>query len=184
MSRHRPGRLKLLWVSGSPTWQSKRFCFSEFVAAGDPENLNGFPAPVGPDGEWRRNWIRQCAEVVAAVDPVVQVFGSQQDVGRCHPFSAATYHPPALRCRIRGAGLICGRGIKKERAILNIGPGGATGDVKHRVVEPTRQPFRFSGKLEKVEIKLGPNDVFYWHLADMPTVIGGVRYWGVKRTFG
>jgi hypothetical protein len=138
--RTSPGPAETPLGEWEPTWQSKRFCFSEFVAAGDPENLNGFPAPVGPDGEWRRNWIRQCAEVVAAVDPVVQVFGSQQDVGRCHPFSAATYHPPALRCRIRGAGLICGRGIKKERAILNIGPGGATGDVQHSVVEPTREP--------------------------------------------
>jgi hypothetical protein len=71
-------------------------------------------------------------------------------------------------------------------------------------------PFKFTGTLEKVQIKLGPNelapqqrgeleqlkrirpgvsvtepgmeDVRFWHFSDIPRALTNVRCWGVKRT--
>ena len=113
---------------------------SELVTTREPENLNVLLAPVDGDRYRGREWGSNSAQTIAAVDPVVQVFGSQQDVGRCHPFSAATYHLPTLGSRLRGIGYVEGRSGIKECVILDARPRATTGDVKHGVVEPAREP--------------------------------------------
>jgi hypothetical protein len=47
----------------------------ELIAASNPENLDVLLAPIDGNRQWGGNWKSNCAQIIAAVDPVVQVLG-------------------------------------------------------------------------------------------------------------